>query len=110
VELPLSEKWDLRLSGGLAVGLLNGNESWKQTLTPSGGNPITLGGGGGAFETLWGYYASLDATWQINKRWAVDGAVQFQDLGKFNHNFGGRQVELDLSRSLFVELGVSYSF
>jgi len=111
VELPLSEKWNLRLSGGLAVGLLNGNASWTQTLTlPGGGSPITISGGGDAFQMLWGYYASLDATWQINKRWAVDGAVQFQDLGKFSKSFQGRQVELDLSRSLFMEIGISYSF
>jgi hypothetical protein len=111
VELPLSEKLDLRLSGGLAIGLLDANESWQQTLTPlPGGGSATATGGGDAFETLWGYYASVDATWQINNRWAVDGALQFQDLGKFTHSFQGRQVELDLSRSLFVELGISYSF
>jgi len=110
LELPLTRNFDLRLSGGLAVGLLNGNESWTQTITPSGGSPVNMSGGGDAFKTLWGYYASLAADWQINKRWAVDGAVQFQDLGKFKHNFGGRQVELDLNRSLFLELGISYSF
>jgi len=111
VELPLSEKLDLRLSGGLSIGLLDANESWQQTLTPlPGGGSATASGGGDAFETLWGYYASVDATWQINHRWAVDGALQFQDLGKFTHSFQGRQVELDLSRSLFVELGISYSF
>jgi len=97
VEWPLTKNLDLRLSGGLAVGWLNGNESWTQTLLPSGGS---ISGGGDASKVLWGYYVSLDADWQINKRWAVDGAVQFQDLGKFNHNFGGRQLQLDLSRSL----------
>jgi hypothetical protein len=109
-ELPLTKKLDLRLSGGLAVGLLSGSDSWKQTLTPSGGSPITASGGGDAFDILWGYYASLDANWQINKRWAVDGGVQYQDLGKFDHNFGGRKVELDLSQSVFLKVGVSYSF
>jgi len=106
LELPLTKNLDLRVSGGLAVGLLYGNESWTETLSPN--PPVT--GSGDAFETLWGYYASLDADWQISKRWAVDGALQFQDLGKFTHSFQGRQVELDLSRSLFVELGISYSF
>jgi hypothetical protein len=111
VEMPLTKNLDLRLSGGLAVGLLNGNESWNQTLTlPGGGGSTAVAGGGDASKVLWGYYVSLDADWQINKRWAVDGAVQFQDLGKFNHNFGGRQLQLDLSRSLFLELGISYSF
>jgi hypothetical protein len=111
VELPLNNgKWDVRLSGGLAVGLLNGNESWTQTLTPAVGSPVTYSGGGSAFDALWGFYVSLEAAWQLNQRWAVDAAVQYQDLGKFNHNFQGRQVELDLSRSLFLELGVSYCF
>ena len=110
VELPLSEKLNLRLSGGLAVGWLSGNDSWTQTLTPSEGNPITDSGGGHASKWLWGYFASLDATWQFNKRWAVDGAVQYQDLGRFDRTFQGREVQLDLSRSLFLEAGISYSF
>jgi len=46
----------------------------------------------------------------MSQHWGLDGAVQFQDLGKYNHSFQGRSVELDLNRSLFVELGVSYSF
>jgi hypothetical protein len=110
VELPLSRKLFLRASGGLAVGFLSGNESWTQTVTPTSGSPVTNSGGGDTTDTLWGYYASLDATWQMNRRWALEGAVQFQDLGKFNHTFEGRQVELDLSNSLFLLLGISYSF
>ena len=110
VELPLTKNFDLRLSGGLAVGLLNGNGSWQEKFYLNGNTIGTLSGGGDDFDALWGYYVSLDATWQINHRWSLDGAVQFQDLGTYDHNFGGRGVELDLSRSLFVELGVSYSF
>jgi hypothetical protein len=113
VELPLTKKLALRLSGGLAVGLLNGSGSWQEKFTlpqSLGGNILTASGSGDNFDVLWGYYASLDATWQLNHRWGVAGAVQFQDLGTYSHDFGGRGVELDLSRSLFLELGVSYSF
>ncbi|HEY1663004.1 MAG TPA: hypothetical protein VGI03_11345 [Verrucomicrobiae bacterium] len=105
-ELPVTQKFDLRFSGGLAVGFLNADESWSQSI--SGGAPLT--GSGSANKLLWGYYGSIDATWQVNRRWGVAGALQYQDLGQFEKNFQGRQVDLDLRRSIFVELGVSYSF
>ena len=77
----MSEKLDLRLSGGLAVGLLDANESWTQTLTPlPGGGSATATGGGDAFETLWGYYASLDADWQINHRGLWTAPCNFRIL------------------------------
>jgi hypothetical protein len=40
----------------------------------------------------------------------VEAGVQFQDLGLYDHNFGGRSVELDLSKSIFLHAGVSFSF
>jgi hypothetical protein len=110
VEFPLGKKLDLRLSAGLAVGLLDGSSSWQEKLSLNGNNLGSLSGSGDNFDVLWGYYASLNATWQINHRWGVAGGVQYQDLGTYSHNFAGRGVELDLSRTLFVELGVSYSF
>jgi hypothetical protein len=111
VELPLTDNIDLRLSAGLAVGLLYGSASWQDTLIlPNNGGTLSTSGSGDSLDTLWGGYASLDGTWQINNRWAVDGAVQFQDLGTCDHSYQGREVELDLSHSLFLELGISYSF
>jgi hypothetical protein len=48
--------------------------------------------------------------YQINERWGVDVGVQFQDLGTYSHDFGGRTAELDLSSSMFIQAGISYSF
>jgi hypothetical protein len=59
---------------------------------------------------LWGGYASLNATCQMDEHWSFIGGVQFQDLGKYNHSFDGRKVSLDLSQSVFVLAGISYSF
>src|SRR5271156_6520451 len=36
VEFPFSDKLSLHLSGGLALGVLDGQDSWKETLTPGG--------------------------------------------------------------------------
>jgi hypothetical protein len=59
---------------------------------------------------MWGYYVGLDATYKFNNRWGADVGVQFQDLGIYSHNFGGRTAQLDLSQSIFIQVGISYSF
>ncbi len=111
LEYPLSDKLSLHLSGGLAVGLLAGDATWKETLTlPGGGSSTTMSGGGSDTALLFGYYVGLNAAYQINDRWSVEAGIQFQDLGTYDHNFGGRSLELDLSKSLFIQAGISYSF
>lgn len=111
LETPLSEKFSLHTSGGFALGLLDASASWKETLTlPGGGGIITTRGSGDDFDVLYGFYAGVDALYQFNESWGLDVGVQYQDLGTYNHNFGGRTAELDLSRSIFVQVGVSYSF
>ena len=110
VDFPMSEKWSLHLSGGLAIGLLDASEAWQQTLNIPSMGSLTASGQGSDFKMLWGYYVSLDVAYQFNKRWGVEGGVQYEDIGKYAHAFSGREVDLDLSRSLFVQVGVSYSF
>ncbi len=110
-ELPVSEKLDLFLTGGLAVGLLDSEAAWKETLTlPGGGGSVTVKGGGRDTALLWGWYLGLNAAYSFTDRWGVEAGAQFQSLGTYDHNFGGRRVELDLSKTLFVHAGVSFSF
>jgi hypothetical protein len=110
VEFPMSEKWSLHFSGGLALGLLDGSETWQQTLNIPATGTFAASGGGSDLKLLWGFYAGLDAAYQFNQRWGVEGGVQFQDIGDYSHSFSGRTVELDLRNSLFVQVGVTYSF
>lgn len=112
VEIPFGKKeqFTLSLAGGLAVGLLDVNESWNQTVTIQGSGPDNSTGGGNSFDVLWGWYAGANADYQINEHWGVTAGVQFQDLGTSDHNYDGRQVNLDLSRSILVLAGVSYNF
>jgi hypothetical protein len=100
--MPLSRHWSLHLSSGLAVGLLDGNMSWRETFTMPKGASVSHTGGGDDAELLWGGYVNLLAQYQFNERWGVEAGVQFQDLGTYNHNFGSRGVELDLSKAVFV--------
>lgn len=111
-ELPFGDKqqFTILLTGGLAVGLINASENWKQTLALDGGGTSTTAGGGNDVGVLWGWYAGATANYQFTDHWGLSASVQFQDLGTYNHSFGGRTAQLDLSQSVFFELGVSYSF
>ena len=111
VDMPVSKRMELFLTGGLAVGLLDSEASWKETLTlPGGGGSLAASGSGSDTALLWGYYVGMDATYQLSDRWGVEGGLQLQGLGTYDHNFGGRVVELDLSKSIFVHAGISFSF
>ena len=105
-----SEKWSLHLGGGLALGLIDANASWRETLSVTGGDTTSLSGGGDDLSLLAGFYIGVSAQYKFNERWSVEAGVQYQDIGTYDHNFGGRSVELDLSSSVFIHAGISYSF
>jgi hypothetical protein len=111
VEMPLSKRWSLHASAGLAMGLMDAEAHWRETITlPAGGGTTRKAGGGDDFDVLGGYYLGLDAAYQFDENWALQVGVQFQDMGNYTHNFDGRAVELNLRHSLFIQVGVSYSF
>jgi len=111
LEMPVTRKLSVHVSGGLAVGLLDDSASWRDVANSStGGGTTVTSGSGSDFAPLWGGYARLDFAWQFDKHWGAEVGAQFQDLGTYSHNFGGRTVDLDLSQSIFVEAGISYSF
>ncbi len=112
-EIPFGEKqqFTIALSGGLALGLIHANESWKQTLVlDSGGGTGSTSGSGSNTDVLWGWYAGATANYQFTDHWGLAAGVQFQDLGTYDHSFSGRTAQIDLSQSVFLEVGVSYSF
>jgi hypothetical protein len=109
LESPLTEKLSLHASGGFALGLLDANASWDETLTLPGSS-LRSSGGGSNFEVLCGFYAGVDAVYHFDERWGVDVGAQFQNLGTYDHNFGGCSASLDLSKSIFIQAGLSYSF
>jgi hypothetical protein len=110
LEMPLSKHWSLHLSGGLAVGVIEGDGSWSENFSVPGAGGVSRGGGGSDTDLLWGYYIDLQAQYQFNNRWGLEAGVQLQDLGTYNHSFGGSKVELDFSKSVFVHAGISFSF
>jgi hypothetical protein len=89
--------------------LLNADASWNETIS-LGTSSVDNVGRGSDSDFLLGWYLGGNISWDITQRWSVLGGVQFQDLGRYSHNFGGRTAELDLSKSIFINIGASYRF
>ena len=109
LDFPFGEKVNVWISGGLAIGFLNADVSWNETIT-MGTSSITSVGRGSDSDVLVGWYAGGNISYDFHEDWSVVAGVHYQDLGKYSNNFGGRTVELNLSRSIFVSVGVSWRF
>lgn len=109
VKWPLTRQLSVLASGGLAAGLLAGSASWTETLTRVG-TTTTTAGGGDDLAPLWGEFARLALIWRFNNCWEAEAGAQYQNLGVYDHDYGGRIVELDLRRSVFLEAGIGVSF
>ncbi len=111
LEYDLNSDITVGLSGGLAVGWLNTSVAWNETVTFIGGGTLPPDVGSGSDnELLWGFYVAANVNWRLSERWSAVGSFQYQNLGTYEHTFGTRKAELDLSQSLFVTVGLSYNF
>jgi len=110
VEVPLFKKLSLSLSGGLALAAVNSRFTFNETVTIPGFNPINSSGSGSDTGFLVGGYASGNLSYAFTSSWSAFAGVQYQHLGRFHQEVSGKQAELDLGKSLFVNIGVGFSF
>ncbi|PYJ08400.1 MAG: hypothetical protein DME25_01640 [Verrucomicrobia bacterium] len=110
LEVPLDERLQLSLSAGLAVAVINAEASWRETVSLAGHGSASLAGAGRDEGVRFGGYVGGNLLWRLNEHWNAVAGVQYQNLGTYQHAFGGREVELDLRHSIFVMVGVGYGF
>jgi hypothetical protein len=109
LSFPLSQKLDLSISGGLAVGLINSQASWSDTVTVAG-KSVSSRGSGDDFGILWGGVAAANLSWSFSDHWSATAGVQYQYLGTYEADYGKASVEVDLTKSFFLLIGASYKF
>ena len=73
-------------------------------------SPGSRSGRGDDFEALCGGYVTATLALQLTEHLSLVGGVQYQALGDYHHSFDGQNVEIDLRHSLFITLGLGYSF
>lgn len=109
VDLPLNKKWTVGLSGGLAVGVMDGTFSYDQ-LVAAGSSVTHQVGSTSNTDVLLGGYFSATLRYAINPAWSVFIGGQFVSLSDYTAKAGGQKVVVDLSATAFGTAGISYSF
>jgi len=108
-EFPVLKYFRLSLSGGVAAGVLDADANWTETIAAPTGS-ATASGSGHTSKLLFGGYLGGQLSWQVNDHWSAQAGVQYQNLGTCNCAIGGRVVEVDLSKTIFVSVGVDFRF
>ena len=110
VEIPLSRKLALAVSGGFALVYVQSDFSFNENVTVPGLGSAANRASGAGNGWLPGGYVAANLSMALSDSWALVAGAQFQDLGRYTQNLNGKQVTLDLSKAIFVTFGLSYSF
>ena len=97
-------------SGGLAMGAVNGSSSFVETATLNDGTMITAFGKTHGTKLLYGGFASAGLTLELSDQWNAQLGMIYEDLGRYEQTVAGRSVELNLSQSFFMTIGVGFKF
>jgi len=108
--VPITTKLSLSMSGGLALALVDSHFRFNETVTITGLNPVTNVGSGSRSEWLVGGYLGGSLIYSFDKSWSAAAGVQYQVLGHSSQTVAGKTAELDLQNSVFVTVGIGYSF
>ena len=107
-EIPLNEQWALQFRGGLAlVEVVSQFNYSEQSNLPLPG-PTSANGSHSGLQI--GGYAAANLVFAFNDSASLFAGGQFQDVGNYTQNLNGRQAVLNLTRSIFVAIGFSYSY
>ena len=109
-EIPLSKKIAFTLSGGFALMFVNSQFSFHETVNIPGAGSVGRQASGTGTGWLPGGYIAGNFSWALSDAWALVAGAQFEDVGRYTQTLDGKTATLDLSRAIFVNIGVSYSF
>ena len=104
VNVRLCHRLSLQVSGGLAVGIVDGHFSFADV------SPVYASGSDTRTGVLLGGYAEGGLAYRLTKSISVYTGVQFEYLGNFNQSADGRTAQLDLGQAIFYELGLQLHF
>jgi hypothetical protein len=112
IEVPLDRKnrFNVSFSGGLALAVVSGEFSYRESTTIPGTGTVQSSGSGTDSEFLAGGYFGGTFSYAFNRSWNVFAGASYQYLPGYSQKVDGREVELDFSKSVFVNIGFGFSF
>ncbi|HKQ40381.1 MAG TPA: hypothetical protein VJ063_20070, partial [Verrucomicrobiae bacterium] len=105
LDLPLNEKWMLTLNGGFALVAVNSDFKFSDSVLGRSAR-----GSDSQTDLLPGGYVGANISYQVAPSTRIFAGAEYQAVGDFTQDAGGRRARLDLGNSVFVRAGVSFSF
>jgi hypothetical protein len=109
IDMPIDDKWTFSFSAGAAVGVVEGDFSYRQSISISGTSRFQSGSGSSTDVVYGGYLAAM-FRYAINEHWGVFLGGQYLGLTSYETKADGQKVELDFARTANATMGVSFSF
>ena len=109
IDVPIDDKWTFSFSAGAAIGVVEGDFSYRQAVT-IGGTSRFQSGSGSSTDVVYGGYLSAMFRYAIDEHWGVFLGGQYLGLTSYDTKADGQKVELDFATTANATMGVSFSF
>jgi hypothetical protein len=109
-DFPLGKRVSVGLSGGFALVYVSSDFSYNETVSIAGLPPASSSASGSHSDWLPGGYVAGNISVALAEKWALTAGAQFEDVGHYTQTLNNKQASLDLSKAIFVTLGLTYSF
>ena len=106
----LHPRWALSLSGGAALGYLDGDLSYDEVIVSQDGGSASNRGSTDGSEFVAGGYVGATLMFHAEEHGDFYIGVQYMPLGSATVSGGGREAKLDLSGGVYFTAGVNWPF
>jgi len=110
IDLPLADKFHLRLEGGATLAAARGRYDYFSSTTIAGVGTQGSAGKDSDWGFMGGVYLGMRAEWLINRQWAVTGGVRYQYLNDYSLRAGTSKATLQFDSGVLFSLGARYTF
>ena len=109
IDMPIDDKWTFSFSAGAAVGVVDGDFSFRQGVS-TGSSTKFQSGSSSSTDVVYGGYLSAMFRYAIDEHWGLFLGGQYLGLTCYEAKAGGQKIELDFARTANATMGVSFSF
>jgi hypothetical protein len=106
----LHPRWALSLSGGAALGYLDGDLSYDEVITSEDGGSARNQGSTDGSEFVVGGYVGATLMFHVEEHGDFYIGVQYMPMSGATVSGGGREATLDLSGGVYFTAGVNWPF
>ena len=109
-EIPLHDRVAVSLSGGLALTVVDGEFSYRESVSITGAGTRTRAGSDSQTDLAAGGYVAATLVYALREQWDLYGSVQYVNLGHYEQSDADRDAVVDFDDSIYFSVGVGYRF